>query len=65
MLATAALGEVEDDGLDRVERCRAAAPQVRTMRLAVARLEHRHRRLIGMQHRLAQPFGGQDVHQRL
>jgi hypothetical protein len=65
MLAAAAVGEVEDDRLDRVEARRAVAPQGRPVRLAVARLEHGHRRLVGMQHRLAQQFGRQGVDQRL
>ena len=51
MLPGAALGEVEHHRLDRVEARRAVAPQVRPVRLAVARLEHRHRRLVGVQHR--------------
>lgn len=68
MLATPAVGEAEDDGLERVERGGAVAPQVGPVRLAVSqvcRLEHRHRRLIGMKHRLAQQLGGQGVDQRL
>lgn len=47
MLAAAAIGEVENDGLDRVELRRAIAPQVGAVRLAVPRLEHRHRCLVG------------------
>ena len=65
MLAAPAVGEVEDDRLDRVERRRAVAPQVGAVGLAVAGFEHGHRRLVGMQHRLAQQLGGQGVHQRL
>jgi hypothetical protein len=54
VLPASAVGEVEDDRLDRIEGRRAVAPQVRSVRLAVARLEHCHRRLIGVQDRLAQ-----------
>ena len=58
-------GEIEDDGLHRVEARRAVAPQVRAVRLAAARREHRHRRLVGVQHRVRQQFVLQRVHQRL
>ena len=49
----AAVGEVEDHRLARLERTRAVAPQVGPVRLAVARLEHRHWRLVDMQHAVA------------
>jgi hypothetical protein len=62
---SAGLGEVEHDTLDRIEGRRAVAPQIRPMRLAVARLEHRHRRLVGVQHRSAEQCGLQRVDQRL
>jgi len=65
VLAAPAVGEVEDDSLDRVERRRAVAPQVRPVGLAMAGLEHGHRCLVGVQHRLTQQFGREGVHQRL
>jgi len=50
VLPGACFGKVEYDRLDLGHACRAVAPQVRPMRLAVARLEHGHRRLVGVQH---------------
>ena len=65
MAPSAGLGEVEHDTLDRIEGRRAVAPQIRPMRLAVARLEHRHRGLVGVQHRSAEQCGLQRLDQRL
>ncbi len=45
-----AVGEVVNDGLHGIELRRAVAPDVRTVRAPLARLEHRHRRLVGVQH---------------
>lgn len=46
MLATTAVGEVEDDGLQRAELRAAVAPQLGSLRLAVAGPEHRHGHLV-------------------
>jgi hypothetical protein len=61
----AALGKVEHHGLQRIEHRRAVAPEVGAVRLAVTRFQHRHRRLVSVQHRSAQQFGLQRVYQRL
>src|SRR5437867_3489406 len=62
MLAGTAVGEVEDDDLLIFERGGAVAPQVRTVRFAVARLEHRHRRLVGVQHAVVEQFVRSEEH---
>jgi len=43
----AAFGEVVHHRLERIERARAIGPQLGAVRLAVAGLQHRHRRLVG------------------
>jgi hypothetical protein len=65
VLAAAALGEVEHHGLHGVEPRGAVAPQVRAVRLAKARLEHRHRRLVGVQHVVAAQLGAERLGERL
>jgi len=63
--AGATFGEVEHHGLLlRVAR-RAIAPQVCTVRLASAGIEHRHRCLVGVQDQLAQQLISHCIHQRL
>ena len=46
MTARAAVGEVVDHRLDRIERPDAVGPQVGAVRLARTRIEHRHRGLV-------------------
>ncbi len=65
MLAATGLGEVEHHRLHRAHAGAAIAPQVRPVRLAMSRLEHRHRRLIRMQHRLPEQRLAQGIDQRL
>lgn len=43
----------------------AVGPQVGPMGLAGARVEHRHRRLVGVQHREGEEFCLQGIDQRL
>src|ERR1700752_1713339 len=54
MLASAAVGEVIHDRLERHVLRRGIRPQIRTMCLAFAWTEHLHRRFIRMQHTLSQ-----------
>jgi hypothetical protein len=54
MLASPAVGEVVDHGLHAFEGTWCVGPQVSAMRLAGAGLEHRYRRLVGMQHAMSQ-----------
>ena len=61
----AAVGEVVNDGVHGIELRRAVAPDVRPVRLALARLEHRHRRLVGVQHRTLEQHRPQRIDQRL
>ena len=58
-----ALGEVEHDQAVAVEAGAAVTPQVGPMRLAIARLEHGHWRLVGMQDGLCQQFLPQCIDQ--
>ena len=46
----AAVGEVVNDRVQAIELRRAVAPDIRPVRAPLARLEHRHRRLVGVQH---------------
>lgn len=48
MLPATAFGEVEHYGAQRIVSGRAVAREVRPMRLAIARLEHRHLHLLGL-----------------
>ena len=65
MLAGTTFGEVIDDRLDRFEGANTVGPQVGAMRLAGAGIEHRHRRLIGMQDRMREHLVFQGINQRL
>ena len=57
--------EVVEHCSQAVARGRCVRPQVGPVRLARARLEHLHRRLVGMQHGFAQHFGLEHIDQRL
>ena len=65
MLARPTVGKVIDHRLDRFEGANAVRPQISPMRLASARIKHRHRCFIGMQHRVGQHLGFQRINQRL
>lgn len=65
MLAAPAVGEVEHHSAQRAVARRAVAPEVRPVCLAVAGLEHRHRRLVGMQHTALEHFALERIDQRL
>lgn len=65
MLAGAARRKVVHHGLDRLGHGGGICPQVRALRLARARREHRHRRFVGMQDLAVQQFGLERVGQRL
>lgn len=65
MLARAALGEVVDHGAHILERAAGVGPEIGAMRLACAGCQHRHRRLVVVQHRQAQQVGLHGVDQRL
>ncbi len=65
MFARPTVGKVIDHRLDRLEGADAVGPEVGLMSLAGTRVEHRHRRLVGMQHRIGQHFGFQGIDQRL
>jgi hypothetical protein len=65
VFAGARLAEVVHHGLGIFECPRRVGPQVGPVRLAVARPEHLHRRLIRMQHAVLEDQGPQGVHQRL
>ena len=65
MLAGTTFGEVIDDRLDRFEGANTVGLQVGAMRLAGAGIEHRHRRLIGMQDRMREHLVFQGINQRL
>jgi hypothetical protein len=65
MLPATPLGEVEHDRLERVVGGGAVSPDVGPVRLLVARLEHRHRGLVGVQHPAAQHHRLERVDQRL
>ncbi len=65
VFARAAAREVVDHRPQGLERSGGIGPEVGAMRLALARCQHRHRRLVGMQHRAAQQLRLQGVHQRL
>src|SRR5215469_2421002 len=54
VMAPATLGKVIHHQRDRIELRRPVAPKVRLVRVAQAGLEHRYRRLIGVQHRTAE-----------
>lgn len=54
MLAAPALRKVVDHGLHRIEGAGTVSPQVGLVGLALARLEHLYRCLVGMQHRVGQ-----------
>ena len=61
ILARTRLGKVVDDGFDVLEGPRAVRPQVRAVCLAVARFEHRHRCLVGVEHLVRQDNAPQRI----
>ena len=65
MITGARLAEVVDHGLHIFECPRGVGPEVGPVRLAVAGLEHLHRRLIGMQHAVLEHLSLECIHQRL
>jgi hypothetical protein len=65
MPTSAALGEIEDHCLHGIGASAAVTPEVSTMRLAIARLEHLDRRLVGMQDLLRQQFSFDGIDQGL
>ena len=65
MLTGAAFAEVINHRFQVLKRPGRIGPQVSAVRFLVARLEHRHRRLIGMQDRAAEDFTLQGVNQGL
>lgn len=65
MFTRARFAEVVDHGLHIFECPRGVGPEVGPVRLAVARLEHLHRRLIGMQHAVLEHLSLERIHQRL
>ena len=64
VLARAAIGKVKDNGRDRIVGCGAIAPQISTVRFALARAEHRDWGLINVQHLTAQECGLHGLDQR-
>jgi len=65
VLPGARLGEVEDYDLDGIEARCAIAPEVGLVSLALAGLEHRYRRLVGVQDGTGKQFFANGVDQRL
>ena len=65
VLAGAAVGKVVDHRPHRIVGADAVGPQVGPMGLAGPGVEHRHRRLVGVQHREGEEFFLQGVDQRL
>lgn len=65
MLASAALAEVVGQRLRVLEGSRGICPEVGPVCLAIARFEHGHRRLVGMQHAVLQQLGPQGIDQWL
>lgn len=65
MFARAAGREVIDDGLEVFEHARAVRPEVGTVRLLLARRQHRHGCLVGMQHAVTKHLVLECVHQGL
>lgn len=65
MCTGAAVGEVVDYPAQVAELSGRLRPQVRTVRLTLARAEHLHWRFIGVQHALLQNLMAQYVDQRL
>lgn len=66
-MSGAALREVELHGVDVVPCCSAVAPKVGAVRLTMAqagRLEHRHRRPVGMQDAAAKKIGPHGLDER-
>ncbi len=58
-------GEVVDRGLQVGERCAAVRPHIGPVGFLLARGQHGHRGLVGVQHRLGQQCGAQSVDQGL
>ena len=65
MFTRAAFAEVVDHRLQIFKGPRCIGPQVSSVRFLIARLEHRHRRLVGMKHRVAENLVLQGIDQRL
>ena len=65
MNSSARLAEIVDDSLEVFEGAGGIRPQIGTVRLAVAGLEHLHRGLVGMQHAVAQHHGFEGLQQWL
>jgi len=64
MYTAAALGKIVDDHLKIIVFTRAVAPQIRPVCAAKTGFEHRHRRLIRVQHRSGEQQRPHRVHQR-
>ena len=64
-MAAATLGKFEHHRAQRVVGRGAVTPDVGPVRLASARLEHGHWRLVSVQHRATQHFELERIHQRL
>ena len=65
LAARTAFGEVEHDQLVGTPGRAAVRPQVGTVRLARAWIEHGHRGLVGVQHILREQLGSHRIDQRL
>ena len=65
VLAAAAVQEVVHHRLEVFEDTRAVRPQVGLVRLLLVRREHRHRRLVGVQHAVAQDLLLERVDQQM
>ena len=65
MFSRSGFAEIVDHCFQILKRSRRISPQVSSVRLLVAWLEHRHRRLVGVQHGMLEHLGGQRVDQGL